>query len=83
MRTRNPVLSCAIVLSGLFSLAGSDASARGVFDCPISVCVSICPEEPEQFCQSYGCTTTQTGACLPLGSCQHPQGGIQYCGTPM
>lgn len=84
MTTRvNMLVGFLVVAAGAQSLqAGSPSAAEkaGAFACPRSICVSICPEDEQQACEGWGCSTSTT-TCMPLGNCDNPGGGVLYCGS--
>ena len=75
-RSRLIQASAVVVLGGLALVQGSANAADAQFDCPVAVCVSVCPENEEDFCRAYDCNTSVTN-CAPFGACLW----VVYCGT--
>jgi hypothetical protein len=82
MSFRRVLPALIVTVLGAFALVEPEpAGAAGAFDdCPISFCVSVCPENPEEYCYNHGCYGPASN-CATFGACQHPGGGMLYCAS--
>jgi hypothetical protein len=75
------VKGIAVCLMGAAAMSvPSEATARRMFECPYTECVSACPQDLIGWCQIHGCETDEPSSnCGPLFNCSGNKVWI-WCG---